>query len=260
MKEEYHFLPASAEYPGKFCKDDVGYQGAHLVIHLVHAMVQTIWNSPVYAFQLFYGSETVPPLLLKYYLRKNGNSKLFQQEIHGKYILYLQMLAFPYHFFRPNLPLPLLNTPKTNMDTQNDALKKVAPFKYGHLSYLCEKFLVGKPPPFSWEYAKLSSFPTIHPHPPSPSPCSPEMPWVSRPKRVVERSMPLLEPVNLNESLGLPKRGMSKSKTEQWCYWFRCIYIYRGVHTCLEGVSPESSCSYFWGSRRLLKTYRIFIV
>ena len=28
--------------------------------------------------------------------------------------------------------------PKTNMDTQKDGLeKKVVPFKYGHLSYLC---------------------------------------------------------------------------------------------------------------------------
>ena len=26
---------------------------------------------------------------------------------------------------------------KTNMDTQNDGLEKVAPFKYGHFWYLC---------------------------------------------------------------------------------------------------------------------------
>ena len=28
-------------------------------------------------------------------------------------------------------------TLKTNMDTQNDGLEKVAPFKYGHFWYLC---------------------------------------------------------------------------------------------------------------------------
>ena len=28
-------------------------------------------------------------------------------------------------------------TPKTNMDTQNDGLEKVAPFRYGHFLYLC---------------------------------------------------------------------------------------------------------------------------
>ena len=28
-------------------------------------------------------------------------------------------------------------TPKTNMDTQNDGLEKVIPFKYGHFGYLC---------------------------------------------------------------------------------------------------------------------------
>ena len=28
--------------------------------------------------------------------------------------------------------------PKTNMDTQNDGLEKVTPFKYSHFGYLCE--------------------------------------------------------------------------------------------------------------------------
>ena len=27
--------------------------------------------------------------------------------------------------------------PKTNMDTQNDGLEKVTPFRYGHFRYLC---------------------------------------------------------------------------------------------------------------------------
>ena len=37
-------------------------------------------------------------------------------------------------------PLPVMNgitPPKNNMDTQNDDLEKVTPFKYGHFWYLC---------------------------------------------------------------------------------------------------------------------------
>ena len=31
----------------------------------------------------------------------------------------------------------MITLPKTNMDTQNDGLEKVTPFKYGHFWYLC---------------------------------------------------------------------------------------------------------------------------
>ena len=36
-----------------------------------------------------------------------------------------------------NGPISIFTPPKTNMETQNDALEKVAPLKYGHFCYLC---------------------------------------------------------------------------------------------------------------------------
>ena len=36
-----------------------------------------------------------------------------------------------FYHLKKNIP------PKTNMDTQNNGLEKVIPFKYGHFGYLC---------------------------------------------------------------------------------------------------------------------------
>ena len=52
------------------------------------------------------------------------------------------MIRFKIFFRYKKSPTPL----KTNMDTQNDGLEKVAPFKYGHSWYPFVRFLDHRQP------------------------------------------------------------------------------------------------------------------
>ena len=60
----------------------------------------------------------------------------------SKHILYIYIykyidIIFICKILSGNLVCNIFDSPKTNMDTQNDALEKVAPFEYGHFWYLC---------------------------------------------------------------------------------------------------------------------------